>query len=457
MALTLDEVALLEAHYRNHTENYQADQKMSLYAEGEQVVETLGMAVPESFRDFMFVLNWPGTYVEAIEARQDVRSLILPGEERADPRLVEMWDANNLDSELSLFLWDRYVYGRSFFSVGANEDDSKMPLIHVESPREMTAMVDVRRRQMTSAAKFYGTDQKTGISPTDATLYLPNETIWVLRSAQTRRWEEVDRDHHRLGRVPVTMSLAGRRSGSWTGRPLITRVNDLTDAVARAYANMQFASEATGIPRIAAIGMTKSDFVDPDGKSLPTWASYFQAIWATANKDAKFHQFTAADLKNFDTQVTLYAKGAQSVTKLPARTFGITTTNPPSADAIRAEEAEFVPFITRQNRQVGAVIGWTSALWMRFATGDWIDGSRVGVEWHDPATPTIAQREDALAKRRAAGVLSREGYWDELGWSEPRKSKERTYLESEADDEVLNRVLRGVDGGVTSGDTDLGV
>ena len=30
------------------------------------------------------------------------------------------------------------------------------------------------------------------------------------------------------------------------------------------------------------------------------------------------------------------------------------------------------------------------------------------------------------------GGISREGMWDELGWSEARKAKERQYLEREA-------------------------
>lgn len=444
MSLTSDEIALLEQHYKNLTSSYEVDGVMAKYAEGEQLIQTLGMAVPDAFRDFMFVLNWPGAYVEAVESRQDVQSLTLPGEQKADERLVQMWDANNLDADLSLFLWDRYVYGRAFFSVGSNEDDPSMPLIHVESPREMTAMVDLRKRRMTSAAKFYGRDEKTGVSPIEATLYLPDETIWVSRSMGSHRWAEVDRDKHNLGRVPVTMSLSGRRSGSWVGRPLIRRVNDITDSVARAFGNMAFASEAAGIPRIAAVGMARGDFVDKNGEPLPTWASYFQSIWATANKDASFQQFKAADLENFEALLRMYGLAASSVTKLPPRFFGIKQDSPPSADGFRAEESDFVKFIERQNRQVGSVIGWTSALWLRFATGDEVDGSRVGTHWHDAATPTVAQREDALSKRHAAGVLSREGYWDELGWSEQRKATERAYFEAEVESDVIGRVLRGV-------------
>jgi hypothetical protein len=430
VALTPDEVRLIERHHKQYDANKWGDELMARYAYGEQTIRHLGMAVPPSYRDFTFVLNWPGVYVESVESRQDVRALILPGESAADPRLVEMMDANNLDADLSLFLQDRYTFGRSFFSVGSNEDDPSTPLVHVESPREMTAFVDIRRRRMTSAAKFYGYDDTSG-GPTNLTLYLPNVTVWAAKSSEGR-WAEVDRDEHNLGRVPVTMSLCRRRSGGWTGQPLITRVNDITDSLARAMANMQFASEAAGIPQKYALGVSSGDFVDRDGNPLPQWAAYFNAIWANKNPNIKVGQFAAADLKNFETQVTIYGKLAASVTYLPSRYFGLTTTNPPSADAIRAEEAQFVKFVERQNAQVGSVLGWTAGLWWRFATGEWVDGSRIGVEWHDPATPTIAQREDALQKRRSAGVLSRQGYWDELGWSEQRKAKEQQYLDEEA-------------------------
>ena len=46
---------------------------------------------------------------------------------------------------------------------------------------------------------------------------------------------------------------------------------------------------------------------------------------------------------------------------------------------------------------------------------------------------------------KSVGILSREGAWDELGWSEARKAKERTYFDAEAIDPVIERVLRDAD------------
>jgi hypothetical protein len=44
-------------------------------------------------------------------------------------------------------------------------------------------------------------------------------------------------------------------------------------------------------------------------------------------------------------------------------------------------------------------------------------------------------------------VLSREGYWDELGWSEARKAKERAYFDAEALDPLMQQILKDAAGG----------
>ena len=78
------------------------------------------------------------------------------------------------------------------------------------------------------------------------------------------------------------------------------------------------------------------------------------------------------------------------------------------------------------------------------------------MDWQDPATPTVAQREDALSKRRAAGVLSREGYWDELGWSEARKAKERAYFEAEQISDPIVAATRNLAAGTGNPSTETG-
>jgi hypothetical protein len=439
MALTPSEVELIDRMKRDLDAQAWNDELLDRYYRGQQRVEQLGMAIPPSMRKFLVITNWCRTLVDTTKDRQQVRSLILPGEETADPRLRAIWDASNLTAHLDMFNADRMKYGRAFMTVGANEDDPEMPLVRVESPREMTALVDVRKESMIAAARFYGSDPITGNGPTNVTLYLPEQTVWVERGTDGR-WYEVDRDVHNLGAVPVVMHLNRRASGSWTGESHLTDLIPLVDSAARSLTNMQFAQEAHGVPSLWATGVSQGDFIDEAGNPIPQFEAYFDAIKMLSDKDARWGQFTAADLKNFETALRVYGTQASVNTGFPARYFGITSTNPPTEGAIRADEAQLVRSVEAQNEQVGMTLGWVGALALRFATGEWVQGNRVRVDWFDPATPTVSQREDALAKRRAAGVLSREGYWDELGWSEARKAKERAYFAAESADPVLTAI-----------------
>lgn len=418
------------------------DELLLRYYLGRQRLEQLGMAIPPAMRRFVVIANWCRTTVDRTDERQQVRSLILPGEETADPVLRQIWDANNLDAHVSMFNKDRMIYGRAFLSVGANEDNPDLPLVRAESPREMVARFDYRREVITAAARFYGTTD-TGYGPTHVTLYLPDVTIWAQR-AQDGQWYEVDRDGHRLGVVPVVMHLNRRLSGSWAGESSLTDVIPLVDAAARSLTNLQFAQEAHGIPRMFMTGVAKGDFVDSDNKPIPQFEAYFDAIHTITNPQGKVGQLEAADLKNFQTALEIYGTQASIETGFPARYFGLLPTNPPTEGSIRADEATLVRSVESQNVEIGISIGWTAALAYRFATGKTVEANQVRTDFFDPATPTVSQREDALAKRQAAGVLSREGYWDELGWSEARKAKERAYFEAEALDPVTRAIVNGL-------------
>lgn len=440
MALTPSEVELAEELKRRLDQRKSADELNLRYFKLKQRVEHLGMALPPNMRRFLVVANWPRVVVRTISGRQKVRAMILPGQETVDPALRGIWDANNLSAHTKMYRKDKLIYGRAFMSVGANERDLDTPLVRVESARELEAMVDTRTETMEAAARFYGTD-KLGLGPSNVTLYLPNQTIWMEK--RDGRWYEVDRDVHRLGVVPIIMGLNERMSGGFAGESELTDIIGLTDSVARSLTNLQFAQEAHGIPGIWATGVTQNDFVDDDGTPIPQFEAYYDVIKILSASDAKWGQFTAADLKNFETALNIYGKQAALSYGFPSRYFGITTSNPPAEGAIRADENDLVNYVEDKNEAEGMELGWMGALALRFATGNWVEGNRVRVTHFDPGTPTFSQRADALTKMRAVGGISREGMWDELGWSEARKAKERAYLDQEAADPVLMALAQG--------------
>lgn len=448
MALSPTEIDLIERLKRDLDATDVADERLLRYYQGRQRVEQLGMAIPPQMRRFLVLTDWARVVVDTKTERQQVRSLVLPGEETTDPTLRDIWDGSNLDAHVQMFNRDRMIYGRAFLSVGTNENDPSLPLVRVESPREMVAQVDARREVVTAAARFYGVDDN-GMGPVNVTLYLPDVTVWVEK--RHGRWYEVDRDEHNLGSVPVIMHLNRRMSSGWVGTSEVASLVPIIDAAARSLTNLQFAQEAHGIPRMWMTGVARGDFVGTDGKPIPQFEAYFDAIHTLASKDAKIGQLTAADLKNFETAMGMYRAEMVTATGFPSWYFGDMTIQPPTEGSVVGSESRLITSVQHDNASVGVTLGWVGALALRFVNGEWVPGNRVKVEWHNPATPTVAQRMDATVKAFQAGIVSREGAWDELGWSEARKAKERAYFEAEASDPVSQQYIASFLGGGDAG------
>lgn len=430
--LPLDESKRVDDLSRRLFTSYADDQRFDRYYEGSQRLTHIGLAVPPELRKFETVANWCRTVVDSVSDRMRMKAFYLPGEDRASEALRESWDYNNLDSESIAHHQEMLILGRGFVSVGANEEDPEFPLIQVENPRELAVDIDHRHRRLRAAVRVMPSENDAPGTPSNAVLYLPDSTMRLKRDQG--RWVVEDRDDHGLGRVPLVMFLNRRRVGQWTGVSEMVDAIPLVDAAARSLTNLQLAGETHSVPQKYVLGMSKGDFVDAEGKPIPAWEAYFNAIWANQNKDAKVGQFAASDLSNFHNTVDHYASKLAGLYGLPARYVGITSVNPAAEGAIRAEEARLILNVEKKAALAGDGWGWVMGLVERFRTGEWVSGSRIKTDWFDAGTPTYAQRADALTKmyNSGQGILSREGVWEELGWSEARMERERSRFEAEA-------------------------
>ncbi|MFE2994263.1 phage portal protein [Nocardia sp. NPDC059246] len=437
-----------------HHKDARRDKLLDAYFEGSQRLKHIGLAVPEELRIFELVANWPGMYVRELARRGKIKAIYRPGRNMRDPEMQQAFTANNLAAQVSLLTQEARIFGRAFAVVGTNDEDANRPLISVESAQQISVLVDRRRRRLAAGFRQFREDNGERVG----TLLLPDKTIqvvagrggWVVDSVGS----DDGRDEHNLGRVPMVMFLNRQRLGKWHGASEMTDLMGITDSCARTLTNMAIGVETHAVPPRWALGMSKGDFVDKDGKPLPVWQAYYTAIWATQKspKDAAVGQFSATDLRNFHETVKLYAGLASSVTGLPFRYFGENTANPAAEGAIRADESRIVSNVEDFNTQVGVGLSWVMALYERFRTGEWpTPGDPISVQWRDPATPTKAEEADAIQKLNGGNpVLSREGSWDEMGWDEERKARERDYFEQESADSALDRFadrLRGGAGG----------
>lgn len=402
--------------------------------EGVNRLRQLGLAIPTELTAFTVVLNWGRVVVDAKEHRLDVTGFRMPGTAAADTSLWDVWQYNNMDERAGFAHTDALALGTSYVCVSSNEEHPDMPLISVESPLDMVVERDPRTHRVVSAARFYGKDD-SGIS-TRATLYLPHETRWLKK--EMGEWvNEFEPDVHNLGAVPVVPFVNRHRTtrlpGDFEGVSEMADVAPIADSASRAITNTQLLQETLVAPARGVLGATKGDFVDANGKPLSAWESYFGAVWALANKDAKTFQFDAAEMSNIETIVNMYARLASGVTSLPVEYFGLTTNNPPSAEGYRAGETRLVKSAERKQISFGNSWEAVMRLVMRFRDGAWSDDARrMETVWRDAGTPTLSQVADSASKFYSSGLVDWETAQEDIGRSPEMiaRMKERREAES---------------------------
>lgn len=428
------------------------------YYGGRQRLEQLGIAVPEELRQFVTIVAWPRTYADSIVSRLRPQGFLIGGD--GNDELWRYWQENKLDSEIRMGLTDMVVCGRGYLCEGSRSADDQVrlwtpdeatvsPLITVESPMEMIHEWSNARRMVTSAARFY-TEDVGGKRESRATFYQPNSTRWLRRGADG--WEDTsDRepDEHNMGIVPVQPLVNRASSDDRYGESELHPIIGLTDAAARALTNAQVATEILAVPQRWAAGLKPEDFKDPKtNEVLTAWEAYFGAVWATQNGEAKFGQFSAADLANFKTIVGVYAGLVAGVTGLPMRYLGQQTDNPPSADGIRADESRIIGTAEEKQEFAADPIEGAMVVGDLIATGE-RSPELLGLEinWRSAATPSTAQASDAASKLYAQGIISRKQALRDMGYTPKQIDKIIEELYAEALDPITRSIITGIEGG----------
>lgn len=395
MALTDDETSILNRLWSQlHREQRQL-RLWDKYYEGNRRLENLGLAVPPEMEMFTTLVNWPRITVDSVEQRCDVEGFRLPNSETTDDGLWSIWQANDLDEESQMGHLDCLSLGRAYVAIGTRTDDEpepNIPLITVESAFDVIHELDPRTRRVAAAIKK---PEKNRV-----TLYLPNVTVWLEMASPG--WNELDRDEHNLGVVPIVPLLnRPRLRNRAVGVSEMADVITLTDAACRALTNAQVATEVLAVPQRYVIGASPKDFVDEQGNPVPAWETYFGAVWALVkDKDkAAVGQFSAADLGNFEKIVNHYANLVSGSSGLPTRFFGQYTTNPPSEGSLIADETRLITNARRKHRFLGGSWERTLRIARRIIDGAWDpDLAHMETVWRNPETPTRAQTADYVLK-----------------------------------------------------------
>jgi len=421
------------------------------YYDSERRPDAIGIAAPPEMRKLLANVGYPRLYVNAVAERQELEGFRLGGADEGDAELWDWWQANNLDVEATLGHTDALIYGRSFITVAAPDPkldlnvDPDVPIIRVEPPTSLHAVIDPRTREVTQAIRVVYTEDQTAVIA--STLYLPDQTIQWEKDKGV--WKRISAITHKLGLVPVIPIPNRTRLSDLYGTSEITpELRSVTDAAARIMMDMQGTAELMAIPQRLIFGVKPEDLgVDPDtGKQL--FDAYMARILAFEDADAKATQFTAAELRNFVDALDALDRKAAAYTGLPPQYLSFSSDNPASAEAIKSSESRLVKTVERKNKIFGGA--WEQA--MRVAhlcvKGGDIPPEMFRLEsvWRDPSTPTYAAKADAAAKLYAngTGVIPRERARIDMGYSITEREEMRQW---DQEDNPLGQ-LAGMYGGV---------
>jgi hypothetical protein len=400
--MTPEEIELAESLVKKLASYEARNIQLELYYDSKQDLRDFNISIPPALQYVESVVGWPGTVVQVLEERLDLEGFIAP----ESFELEKIFRDNDLNNESSLGHLDALIYGTGFIIVGKGADGEPDPLITIESPRNMTGVYDMRLRRLTSALRIER--DKVG-RPKFATLYLPNETIymeWV--SGQPT---EYDRDVHNLGRVPVVYLANNPRSGDPYGKTEITRaIRYYTDAAVRTILGSEVAREFYSAPQRYVLGADPDYFLDADGNALNPWSVYQGRILGVPlNEDGgkpEVGQFPANSTQPYFEQIKALAQMVAAEAAIPTSYLGFQTDNPASADAIRQMEARLVKRAERRQNQFGRAWIEVAKLALLIRDGSIpAEANLISPVWRDASTPTRAAAADETMKLIQSGVL----------------------------------------------------
>lgn len=431
------------------------------YFRGEHPLAFMQPLIQEKLDDRILpmIANFCEFIVKTYEARLDVEGFQYPAPKGgpSPDELWAAWRASDMDEGASMAHTDALALGRSYMVVGDGEAVGDAPLVTVESALQMVDIRDARTRRVKSAGKFW---TEPGDKPSQDQLWCG---VWTPeRDATYRResggWVLDWEDKHERGTVSVVPLVNEPRMLDKRGRSIFQSLLPLSDGLNKTLTDMMTSMEFHAIPRRWATGLNEQDFKDEHGNDLSVFKLMADQVWAVSSKEAKFGQFSEADLKNFHDSAKLLIKMIGMLTALPGQATAFDTVNPPSDAAMRSAEADFVKREERIQVSFGGAHQEVQRHVIERLVGHRLPEAReMETVWRDAATPTIAQKADAVVKKFQSRIIPLEQARIDLGYSPEQRRQMREYDEAERAG-TFNAIMRNMsDEGALDGSEDPGV
>ena len=333
----------------------------SSYYDGRRAINQIGSVIPPHYYRMGLVLGWSGKAVDILARRCNLDRFVWPDGDLDSLGAREVFDRNNLRSEVSSGVISSLLYGPAFLvnTRGVESAGEPRALIHVKDATAATGTWNSRKRGLDNLLSVTGRDDEGKV--TALALYLDGRTITAERLAggQWRGSEE----RHPWG-MPVEPMPYKPRVGRPFGMSRISRIlMSLHDSGLRTVIRLEGHMDVYSFPEMWMLGADESIFKNPDGTQKATFNVMLGRLKGIPDDEdatqprADVKQFSASSpepqLAALNAQAKLFAREAA----LPDTSLAITdVSNPTSAESYDASQHEIIA------EAEGAMDDWGPAL-----------------------------------------------------------------------------------------------
>lgn len=368
--------------------------------------------------------NFMRKVITAKAERLKVNGLRLPGDgETADEETWAIWQANGLDAWAPLAFQTALTLGRAYWSVWYPTDGTGgEPTVMVEDPQQVIVEHEPGNRRRRAAGLKMWVDDWTGELHANVYLRTPTRrdpeqgTIYRFkhRARQTNRpegWEQRDTPiPHNLGIPLIPMVNRPSLNRDPDGESEIDDLLAIQDRINTTILNRMVAEHFAAFPQRWAIGL---EDISDDEELQNEFRSSVLKMFISENPAAKFGQFQAADMDNYNKVVEADVQHVSVLSSVPRHYFHAQGQDP-SGDAMKSAEASLVADITgTKHMWYGESIEETFALARRAKGLSTPFTSEV--VWADPEFRTFGQLVDGLMKLKESGVVDADYVLEKIG------------------------------------------
>ena len=378
--------------------------------DNQEVARRIGDTIPGEYFNMGLVLGWTGKAVDALARRCALESFVWADGDLDDLGAQQVWDENDLRSEINSAKVSSLIHGPSFLVNTTGLAGEPASLIHVRDALNATGEWNPRRRRMDNLLSVLDRNDQGKI--TEFALYLDGRTVTAEKSGG--KWQ-VDKKDHAWG-VPVEVMVYRPRVGRPMGASRITRpLIGLQKSAVRDLCRLEGHMDIYSYPDFWLLGALAKDVKGDGDANVAAMAAALGRIRGIPDlpaddPNARDNNLDRADIKQFPASAptpnlaTLNAKAKLFAREasLPDSALAITDfANPTSADSHDASQYELIA------EAEGAVDDWTPAVkrahiralqilnGVTDAPTEWLT---IEPKWRDPRYISKSAQADAGSK-----------------------------------------------------------